>query len=106
MGFRSPGIDGAELGRGEIAAARRFKAELDARGAALVLTRVPSPEPMPGAGPARFADLLGVPMVLADVPGLTTADNSHLSEGSAHDWTRALLGTLEPLVRQAVAARP
>lgn len=105
-GFASPSLDGTELGRGEIAAARRFKAELDARGATMVLTRVPSPEPMPGAGPARFADLLGVPLALAEVPGLTTADNSHLSEGSAHDWTRALLGTLEPLVRRSVADRP
>jgi hypothetical protein len=105
-GFPSPDLEGPELGRGEIAAARAFKAELDERGAAMVLTRVPSPEPMPGAGPARFADLLAVPLALADVPGLTTADNSHLSEGSAHDWTRALLGTLEPLVRQSVAARP
>jgi hypothetical protein len=62
---------------------------------------------MPGAGPARFAELLGVPLAMADVPGLTTADNSHLSEGSAHDWTRGLLGTLEPVIRQAVtSARP
>jgi hypothetical protein len=105
-GFASPSLAGAELGRGEIAAALAFKAELDARGATMVLTRVPSPEPMPGAGPARFAELLGVPLALADVPGLTTADNNHLSEGSAHDWTRALLGTLEPLVRDAVADRP
>jgi hypothetical protein len=106
LGFASPSLDGPALGRDEIAAARAFKAELDARGAAMVLTRVPSPEPMPGAGPARFAELLGVPLALADVPGLTTADNSHLSEGSAHDWTRALLGALEPLVRESAAGRP
>jgi hypothetical protein len=41
---------------------------------------------------------------MADVPGLTTADHSHLSEGSAHDWTRGLLGTLEPVIRQAVTS--
>ncbi len=105
MGFASPSLEGTELGRGEIAAARAFKAELDARGAAMVITRVPSPEPMPGAGPARFAELLGVPLAMAEVPGLTTADNSHLSEGSAHDWTASLLGTIEPEIRRAVAVR-
>ncbi|MGD9902259.1 MAG: hypothetical protein AB7U83_02220 [Vicinamibacterales bacterium] len=107
QGFADGSLDGPELGRGEIAAARAFKAELDRRGARMVITRVPSPEPMPGAGPARFAELLEVPLALATVPGLTTADNSHLSEGSAHDWTRALLGTLEPLVRDAgTSSRP
>jgi hypothetical protein len=105
-GFVDPEPAGPPLGRGEVAAAQAFKAELDARGAAMVLTRVPSPEPMPGAGPARFAERLGVPLVLVDVPGLTTFDNSHLSEGSAHDWTRGLLGTLAPLVDQAVASVP
>jgi hypothetical protein len=106
-GFADAPADGPALGRGEIAAARAFKAELDARGALLVLTRVPSPEPMPGSGPARFAELLGVPLAMADVPALTTADNSHLSQGSAHDWTRSLLGTLEPVIRQALTnARP
>lgn len=105
-GFTDPPADGPPPGRDEVAGARAFKAELDARGATMVITRVPSPEPMPGASPARFAELLGVPLVLADVPGLTTADNSHLSEGSAHDWTRGLLATLEPLVRQAAAGGP
>ncbi len=105
QGFKDGDYEGAPLSRGEILAARTFKSELDARGARLVLTRVPSPEPMPGAGPARFAELLAVPLVLADVPGPTTYDNSHLSEGSAHDWSAALVGTLEPLVAE-LAARP
>jgi hypothetical protein len=105
FGFHDPPLDGPELGRGEVAAARAFKAELDQRGARLVLTRVPSPEPMSGAGPARFAELLGVPLVLAEVPGLTTHDNSHLSEGSAHDWTRGLVGALEPLVQDVLRRR-
>jgi hypothetical protein len=90
-------LEGLALGRGEVAAARAFKAELDARGSALVLTRVPTPEPMPGAGPARFAALLGVPLVTADVPALTSHDHSHLSEGSAHDWSRAFVRALAPL---------
>ncbi len=90
-------LDGPELGRGEVAAARAFKAELDARGSTLVLTHVPTPEPMPGGGPARFAALLGVPLVLGDVPALTSHDHSHLSEGSAHDWSRAFMRALAPL---------
>ena len=101
LGFSEPPLDGPLLGRHEIAAARDFKQELDRRGSQLVLTHVPSPEPMGGAGPARFAALLGVPLVLADVPALTTYDRSHLSEGSAHDWTRVLLGALEPSLADA-----
>ena len=102
-GFADLPADGPPLGRVETAAAREFKAELDRRGTAMVLTRVPSPEPMPGAGPARFAELLGVPLVMVAVPGLTSHDHSHLSEGSAHDWTRGLLGTLIPLLDDAAA---
>jgi len=96
--FLSPSLEGSELGRGEIAAARAFKAELDQRGTRLVLTRVPSPEPMPGAGPARFAELLGVPLVVDDVPALTSHDHSHLSRGSALDWTRAVVTALAPFL--------
>ncbi len=105
-GFDNPPLDGAPLTRGEIAAARDFKDELDRRGSALVLTHVPSPESMPGAGPVRFASLLGVPLVLASVPGLTTHDNSHLSEGSAHDWTGGLVFALAPVLDEAGLRRP
>ncbi len=52
---------------------------------------------MPGGGPARFAALLGVPLVTPDVPALTSHDHSHLSEGSAHDWSRAFVQALAPL---------
>lgn len=91
--------DGPDLGRGEVAAARAFKAELDARGTRLVLTRVPSPEPMPGAGAARFAALLDVPLVMPEVAVLTTHDHSHLAEASAHDWSRAFVQALSPQLR-------
>ncbi len=98
-GFAAPSAEGAALNRGEVAAARAFKTEMDARGSRMVLTRVPSPEPMPGGGAARFAALLDVPLLLPDVAALTTHDNSHLSEGSAHDWTRAFVEELAPYVR-------
>lgn len=97
-------LEGLTLARGEVAGARAFKAELDARGSTLVLTHVPTPEPMPGGGPARFAALLGVPLVTPEVPALTSHDHSHLSEGSAHDWSRAFVQALAPL-EQANRAR-
>jgi hypothetical protein len=55
---------------------------------------------MRSAGPARFAALLDVPLVAADVPALTSHDDSHLSEGSAHDWSRAFLSALAPHLRE------
>ena len=103
--FQASPLDGPLPGRSEIAAARDFKAELDGRGSRLVLTRVPTPVPMAGAGPARFAELLGVPLVTVDVPVLTSQDHSHLSEASAHDWTRSFVAALAPYVRDARLAR-
>lgn len=106
LGFVDPPPDGPALERGEVNAARAFKAELDARGSRLVLTRVPSPEPMPGAGPARFATLLDVPLVIPEVAALTTHDHSHLSQGSAHDWSRALVQALTPYLQRFDADGP
>jgi len=104
--FADPGVEGPAPGRLEIAAARAFKAELDARGIRLVLTRVPSPEPHDGGGPAQFARLLGVPLVAPTVPGLTSSDRSHLDEASAHDWSRALVTALTPLLPGSATEPP
>lgn len=101
VAFAPPDLEGARLARGEVAAARAFKAELEARGSQLVLTQVPTPEPMPGGGPARFATLLGVPLVTPVVPALTSHDHSHLSAGSAHDWSRAFVQALAPVERES-----
>ena len=103
QGFADGDLEGPALARGEVAAAQTFKQELDERGTELLLTRVPSPRPLLGAGPARFALLLGVPLVLGDVPALTTDDRSHLSEGSAFDWSRAFVAALAPVLRAALA---
>ena len=89
-------LEGAGVGRGEARDGDAFLAELQARGARLVLTRVPTPVPMPGAGAAETARRLGVPLVVADIPGPMSADHSHLDEASAHDWTRAFLERLAP----------
>lgn len=78
-------------------AARRFKAAMDGRGARLVLTYVPTSRPL-GGGPALFADLLGVPLVAAHPPGLTTEDDDHVDEGSAVAWSQAFVQELERVV--------
>lgn len=98
-------LDGPPLSRGEIAAARAFKAEMDARGTRIVLTRVPTPAPHGGAGPARFAELLQAPLVVVDAPGLTSGDHSHLDPASAHDWSRAFVAALAPHLTAPAAPR-
>lgn len=103
--FQPPSLAGQALSRGEIAAARAFKAEMDARGARIVLTRVPTPEPHGGAGPARFAALLQVPLVVVETPGLTSGDRSHLDQASAHDWSRAFVAALAPHLTAPVPSR-
>ncbi|MEZ5290194.1 MAG: hypothetical protein R2745_03860 [Vicinamibacterales bacterium] len=97
-------LDGPRAGRDELAAARAFKADMDARGSRLVLTRVPTPEPMPGGGPAVFADYLGVPLVTADIAGPSSHDDSHLDRASAIDWSRAFVRALAPFLRNVTAS--
>lgn len=94
--FRPAPLEGPGVGRGEARDADRFAAELAQRGARLVLTRVPTPVAMPGAGPAEVARRLRVPLVAPEIPGPTSADQSHLDAASAHDWTRAFLDALAP----------
>ncbi|MFN7978022.1 MAG: hypothetical protein U0P30_07795 [Vicinamibacterales bacterium] len=94
--FQPTPLDGPGVGRDEARGADAFLAELQARGARLVLTHVPTPVPMPGAGAAETARRLGVPLIVADIPAPTSADHSHLDSASAHDWTRAFLDQLAP----------
>lgn len=81
----------------EIDASRRFKVAMDQRGARLVLTYVPTSRPL-GGGPALFADLLGVPFVMATPAGLRTEDDDHLDEPSAVAWSQAFVRELERVV--------
>jgi hypothetical protein len=94
--FAPAPLAGPGVGRGEARDADAFKAEIEARGGRLVLTRVPTPVPMPGAGPLEIAERLQVPLITADIPGPTSADHSHLDSASAHDWTRAFTAALAP----------
>lgn len=75
--------------------ARALKAELDRRGARLVLTYVPTPDDA-GGNPVALGRLLGVPVVGMDVDGLTSHDGSHLSEESAVFWSQRLIQDLTP----------
>lgn len=81
----------------EVAAARRFKAAIEARGARLALTAVPTPRPT-GGGPARFAELLDVPLVVVHPPALLTEDDDHLDEPSAVAWSEAFVRELGRVV--------
>lgn len=74
--------------------ARAFKQELDQRGAALVLTSVPTPDGGVG-NPVALGAMLGVPVVGMDVNGLTSHDGSHLSEESAVFWSTRLVRDLQ-----------
>lgn len=94
--FAPAPLEGKGVGRGEARDAEHFRDELLARGARLILTRVPAREAMPGAGAAEMARHLAVPLVIAEIPAPTSADDSHLDEASAHDWTRAFLDALAP----------
>lgn len=94
--FQPAPLEGPGVGESEAREADAFVAELLARGARLVLTRVPTPVAMPGAGAAETARRLGVPLLVANVTAPTSVDHSHLDAASAHDWTRAFLDQLAP----------
>jgi hypothetical protein len=76
-------------------AARAFKKELEARGSDLVLTFVPTPTPDTREA-AHIADELDVPLAVPLVDGLTSYDDSHLTEDSATIWTERFLQVLSP----------
>ena len=82
----------------EWAAATRFKAMIESRGAQLVLTFVPTPRASRARAMA-MAEHLGVPLVAPRVPGLATVDGSHLTRESAARFTDAFFAELEPLLR-------
>lgn len=83
-------LDTPPTSSAELATARRFKDFLEARGATLVLTYVPTPRPLSG-GPAALARALGVPLVAVHPPGLRTEDLDHLDEPSGAAWSEAFV---------------
>lgn len=78
-------------------AARAFKAELDERGSRLVLTFVPTPTPETREA-ADVAQALNVPFAVPLIEGLTSYDQSHLTEDSATIWTERFVRELSPFL--------
>jgi hypothetical protein len=82
----------------EIQNAKAFKAELESRGARLVLTWVPSR--IDGRHwVRRLAEEVGVPAIVPVLPELQTIDGSHLDLPSARRFSEAFLAELDPLLR-------
>ena len=77
----------------ELRAAERFKGELDARGARLVLWVVPAPGVSLHHARALAAHL-SVPLIVPDAGEVRTIDNSHLSYASAARVAASLLTQL------------
>lgn len=78
-----------------IDAARGFKSEIAQRGSQLVLTFVPTPTPETREA-ADVAAELSVPLAAPAIEGLTSYDDSHLTEDSAVLWTERFVQALIP----------
>ena len=78
-----------------VATASRFRDEMAARGAAIVLTAVP---PRASGAAEGIASTLGVPFLDPPLRRLRTLDGSHLDLPSARAYSEALLAELEPLL--------
>lgn len=79
----------------EIACARRFQAELRARGASVILMCVPPGSVALAASLARSID---APLIAPALRGLTTSDGNHLSRESAFRYSHAVLEQLDPVL--------
>lgn len=89
------GVPGGKAAPWTLDAARHFKRELDKRGSQLVLTFVPTPAPDTHEV-QDVADALDVPLAVPMVDGLTSHDESHLTEDSATIWTEQFVQMLSP----------
>lgn len=78
-------------------AARHFKSELEKRGSQLVLTFVPTPTPETREV-TDVAAALAVPLAVPLIDGLTSHDESHLTEDSATLWTERFVQVLSPFL--------
>lgn len=85
-------------GARSLAAAEAFKAQLDARGARLVLCVIPAPDVSLHRARAMAAHL-GVPLLVPQVAALRTIDGSHVSVESAERVAASLLQQLAPHLR-------
>lgn len=72
--------------------ARRLVAQLQARGAKVVLTSVP---PFSPNYALDYGEALHLPVIIPQVRRLTTLDGNHLSDASANRFSKAFLAQLE-----------
>jgi hypothetical protein len=93
VAFTWPTGDRHQPSERSLRAAETFKGELDARGARLLLTVVPSPAASLHRA-AVVAAHLGVPLIAPAVVGMTTTDGSHLSAASSWKFEQVLLPAL------------
>ena len=86
---------GQPIGPAQVAEGERFKNELRARGARLVLTWIP---PSSANNAKQFASALQVPLVMPDATGLTTIDGSHLDKESSKRFSASFLDAFGRIV--------
>jgi len=82
----------------EVSAAERFESAMNARGASVILTYVPTPRPL-GGGPMLFAEHLDVPLIADHPLGMGSHDGDHLDANSAVVWSESLVRGLEDVIR-------
>lgn len=92
-----PGLPGGNALPWTIDAARKFKSEIEERGSRLVLTFVPTPDPETREV-IDVAEALQVPLAVPHVEGLTSHDQSHLTEDSAVIWAERFVQVLSTLL--------
>ncbi len=91
------GVPGGAAAPWMIEAARRFKDEIEDRGGQLVLTFVPTSAPETREA-GDVAKALDVPLAVPMVDGLTSHDESHLTEDSATIWSERFVQALDPFI--------
>lgn len=79
-----------------------FKEAVEARGGRLIFTLVPGRD-VSLTHAQMLADMVGVPLVAPDVPGLRTMDGSHLTDESAQRYASVFFQHLDPILDRMLA---
>lgn len=85
--------------------ARSFKKSVEATGARLIFALVPGRD-VSLTHAQILADLVGVPLVAPDVPGLRTMDASHLTDESAARYAAVFFQHLDRVLDTLIDANP
>jgi hypothetical protein len=83
--------------------ARSLISKIDIPRHCIVITHVPSRDALGSLAP-YLSKSLGVTLIEPDVPSLATFDSWHLTPASSHQWTRAFLEQLEPVLQSCIDA--